>query len=124
MSPEMTAIFLPLKNTLEAREFTVVDILAVIEGFLGSQNIPTAAAFTTHTRRAIEELPDTATVSEVIAESYRRTFFDAEHAKEFGTDYLLNEGMLPAFVDHLVNCYAMDDMQSSMCSNHPATRAD
>lgn len=117
----MQAIFAPLKTTLESRQFGFSDLLEVIAGFIpGSPKIAHALAL--HARDICDEDPEQTNLSVVVAEVYRRTFFDREHAEKYDTADMLDRGeeMMKSFADHLCGCFAMDDLQDSKGSMHPA----
>lgn len=123
MDHQMQTIFAPLKATLEARTFDFPDLLDIIAGFIHMDpNI--AAGITNHARDILVEDPTSTSLSPVIAEVYRRTFFDRAHAEKYGTQAMLDHGpeMMQDFVNHLCGSFAMDDMQAASGSFHEPAR--
>lgn len=113
MTPEIKRIFEPVAAAICRQDLSIGDLLNIIGGFAGtSPRIAQAMAF--HARDFMGELDDarddTRTYSNIIAETYRRTFFDEEQATKYGTEALYEQGpeTLKSFADHLLSCFAMD----------------
>ena len=115
MDTKMEAIFAPLRASLVSRSLTDIDMLELIGGFI-SHNPVFAQALTYHARDIIEEheaLDQTADYGEIIAEMYRRTFFDRPYADMYGTGQMLDMGeeVMKEFVNHLIVSEQMDRAQ-------------
>jgi hypothetical protein len=126
VNKEMEAIFRPLKARLEGSDLTDIDLVELIGGFAGSSpHIAQALAY--HARDFMRECNASqvvASYASIITETYRRTFFDEEHAVTYGTTEMLDKGpeMLKAFAAYLVCCIDMDDHQSASGSYMPEAR--
>lgn len=111
----MENIFAPLRSALLAQTYTLPDVLEVIGGFAqaeGQQHIATAISF--HASDFIAERTGSdVPYNELLAEAYRRTFFDAEKAAKYNTDHILLQGeeYMRQFADYLIGCIDMDTAQ-------------
>lgn len=126
MNKDLEAIFRPLKDRLEGSDLTDIDLVELIGGFAVSSP-PVAQALAYHARDFMRECNAAelvASYSSIIAETYRRTFFDAEHAVTYGTTEMLDKGpeMLKAFTAYLVCCIDMDDHQGTSVNFMPEAR--
>lgn len=112
MDKKMTQIFAPLKDAIESRDMGADDIFEIIGNFT-VVNPGLAGAMALHARDFIREAqnPDM-TYSQLTAEVYRRTYFDPEAMKTYGTDELVNSTpeLLQKFVEHLIQSFKMDDL--------------
>lgn len=108
----MEAIFAPLRTSIEARELTDIDMLDVIIGLTNTEPLY-GIAFATSARDVLLESESSGTdvsYGAVVAEGYRRTFFDIDTARPMGTDGLLQQGpqALKNFADHLIAGYVSE----------------
>lgn len=117
MTPQMQAIFEPLRRNLESRQMTDVDLFQIIGDFAESSGF-IARAFSFHARDILQEKDQQGQEIEygqVIAEVYRRAFFDEATANLYGTGQMLERGpeFLQQFVEHLVVMHGMDKAQEA-----------
>lgn len=125
MNKDVEAIFRPLKARLEGSDLTYIHLVELIGSFaVSSPHIAQALAY--HARDFMHECNAAevvASYASIISETYRRTFFDIEHAVTYGTTEMLNRGpeMLKAFAAYLVCCIDMDDHQVASGSFMPET---
>ncbi len=115
MDQQTETYFAQLKGALEGQEYGLPDLLHVIGEFAGSERPYVGAALANHARDILEELPDDQELSynDLIAETYRRTFYDEEGSKKYGTQYMREDDMLGAFSEHMVRSYEMQRLQQT-----------
>lgn len=117
MKPEMQAAFAPLQQRLQAKEYTDVDLLELIGEFAGHDpRVAQALAF--HARDILvehDQASQEVQYSCVLVEVYRRTFFDEETAKKYGTEHIPEKGPeeLQALSTFLIHSLDADDMVAS-----------
>jgi hypothetical protein len=112
MDTEIEAIFAPLKATLEAQPHGASDLVELIGSFaMDSGTVAQALAF--HARDVIRESRDPIAYPALIAEIYRRAFFDRDYAARYGTTEMLDRGphALQDFVNYLTTSFKMDESQ-------------
>lgn len=125
MEAQMEQIFAPLRVAMLSHPYTLGDLLEVVGRFAqspGQQHIAAAVSF--HASDVLAEhdgvvLP----YNELIAEAYRRTFFDAEKAAIYQTDQMLLQGPehMKQFADYLIGSIGMDTTQVAAGSSHTST---
>lgn len=112
MDAELELAFAPLKHAIEQQELSDVDLLDFIGGYaLDNPRITQALAF--HARDyLIEAGSSDVTYSAVIAEVYRRTFFDPDTSKLYGTDGVFaSRDALREFADMMTQRLTVDTLQ-------------
>lgn len=111
MDTEVEMIFAPLKESLEARPMGACDLMELIGAFAASDSGAIAQALAFHARDIMRETRDGAAYSALIAEIYRRAFFDRKYAERYGTTHLLDRGLdaLRDFANYLVGSLTMDE---------------
>lgn len=125
MTPQMQAVFEPLSQKLQTRVFTDIDLLELIGEFAGN-NPPVAVALAFHARDILTEhdKADTHTeYTQVVIETYRRTFFDADAAALYGTQHIPQQGpeALGELSKYLIHCLDADDAQETAGCFVPAS---
>ena len=115
MDTELELIFAPLKATLEARPMGASDLMELIGSFATGDSGTVAQAMAFHARDVMRETNDATAYPALIAEIYRRAFFDREYAEKYETTQMLDQGaeMLRDFVSYLTCSLAMDERQLS-----------
>lgn len=115
------AIFAPLKAALEARPTTLADLQELIAGFLQTDQ-QVGYAMLMHSRDIDLELvqakePPMA-YPQLVAEIYRRTFFDLDYAALYHTQAMLKKGpdALKMMSDFIIN----DMLAAEIPGVHPA----
>ena len=118
MDTELELIFAPLKATLEARPMGASDLMELIGSFAARDSSVVAQALAFHARDAMRETNEPYEYSALIAEVYRRAFFDREYAEKYGTTEMLDRGaqVLRDFANHLIVSFAMDEHQFAVGS--------
>lgn len=113
MDTELELIFAPLKATLEARPMDASDLMELIGSFATGDSGAVAQAMAFHARDVMRETNDTTTYPALIAEIYRRAFFEREYAEKYETTQMLDQGpeVLRDFVSYLTCSLAMDERQ-------------
>lgn len=130
MVKNIETIFAPLKATIEAQPLTLADLMELIGSFAQSHPVVGAAMAFNARDIYVEHLEgksNTDTVnlySQFIAEVYRRTFFNEESARRYGTADMLDSGeeTLRGFADFVTASYAMEDRQIEAGSFHEAAK--
>jgi hypothetical protein len=123
---QMEHIFAPLRSALLAHPYTLPDLLEVIGGFAqseGQQHIATALSF--HASDFIaENKGNDVPYNALLAEAYRRTFFDNEKAAEYKTDHILLQGedAMRQFAEYLIGSIHMDATQITSGTVHTSAR--
>lgn len=124
MDPKMHQIFEPLRQTLEARPYTDIDLFDLI-GSMGAVGSEFSAAMALHSRDILQEAEDkdaTIDYSCVVAEVYRRTFYDVDHARKYGTSRIVEspdgEAILQSLANNLMQNLAMDQALDAAGSLH------
>ena len=110
MHPDIREIFEPLRLAVIAWDLDDHDVFCLI-GTAALDTPRVASAYALHMRDFIQEnLEREFSWSEAVAEIYRRTFFDIEHAKKYGTEELAQRGndSLKEFVTYLTTSMQMD----------------
>lgn len=123
MDPKMQAIFEPLRKAIEAQPYTASDFMQFLGSLVGAdQGIARAACL--HASDIFEKQDDDQTYATIIAEVYRRVFFDETCASMYGTTQVLDAGEEVAkdFVRHVISNLNMDNLQDSKGPIHPAAR--
>lgn len=115
----MQAIFEPLRKALVARPYTASDFMKFLGNLVGADPAIARAACL-HASDIFEKPDDDRTYADIIAEVYRRVFFDETYASMHGTTQILDAGEDVArnFVQHLISNLDMDDLQGSKGSIH------
>lgn len=117
MSPQqIQQIFEPLRLAIIAREYEDADAFELIGGAI-MDNPQGAFAYSMHMRDFIfENQTRQFSWSEAIAEVYRRTYFDIDHARKYGTEGLVEAGedTLRKFVEYIVGSLNMDSASTQM----------
>jgi hypothetical protein len=113
MDAELELIFAPLKESLEARQMGARDLMELIGGFASNDSSNLAQALAFHARDIMLETNNASPYPALIAEIYRRAFFDREYAARYGTTQLLDLGLhaLRDFANYLTGSLSMDDYQ-------------
>ncbi len=113
MDTEIELIFAPLKATLEARPMGASDLMELIGSFATRDASIVGQALAFHARDVMRETNDTPAYPVLIAEIYRRAFFDREYAEKYETTQMLDQGpdVLREFVNYLTGSLAMDERQ-------------
>jgi len=113
MDTEIELIFAPLKATLEARAMGASDLIELIGSFATRDASIVGQALAFHGRDVMRETNDTTAYPALIAEIYRRAFFDREYAEKYETSQMLDQGpeVLRDFVNYLTCSLAMDECQ-------------
>lgn len=123
----MDSIFAPLRNAIMAREYQYADLFECIGGFSAAPHQGfIGAALAMHTRDILREDTEVALdCNAVLAEAYRRTFFDETHALKYGTEMLAQQepATLRTFANYVADSLQMDDIQhrSGFPTSTPAT---
>jgi hypothetical protein len=118
MTPEVEAIFQPLHEAFLEQKHEMADILDMLAGF--SDDPHTSRIATALSLHARDILREDATFIErpphLLSEMYRRTFFDVDTARVYGSSSLCEEGgekMLKEFVDYLLLGFLADERQQA-----------
>ena len=112
MKKDIEMIFEPLKQTLLRHPLTDADLFEVIGGFAGSPNPEIAQAMCFHARDITQEDGDQELAyNAILAEVYRRTFFDEQAADKYGTGSFARSGLdtLRGLSEHLCNNIAAEE---------------
>lgn len=123
MDPRMRTIFEPLRHAIEARPYTASDFMKFLGGLVATDpGIARAACLHASDIFEVPNYAGTRTYACVIAEVYRRVFFDRMYAVKYGTTQVLDAGeeVCRQFVLHLIDGLASDDHQDNAGSFHPA----
>lgn len=122
----MEHIFAPLRSALLAHNYTLPDLLEVIGCFAqseGQQHIATAISF--HASDYIaENKGGEVQYNALLAEAYRRTFFDPEKAAKYNTDHILLQGEthMQQFADYLIGSINIDNAEAAAGTSHTSVR--
>jgi hypothetical protein len=115
MHKDVQVIFDQLRQTLIKQELTDADLFDCIAGFASSPNPMIAHALASHARDICQDAEEGSYMeySVLIAEVYRRTFFDLEAAKLYGTEYIPLSGPenLMGLASHLLQACALEAIE-------------
>lgn len=126
----MQAIFEPLRASIVAQKFTDIDFLELLGTFATGAPVY-AASLAFHARDILKEADSAAQetdYAQLVAESFRRAFFDSAHAERYNTGDMLHvedpETMLSHFAQHIIVSLGMDEAQVAAGTENlpPSTR--
>lgn len=110
MTPEISAIFEPLRLAITEQNYDDSDVFDLI-GAAAEQSPITAVAYALHMRDFIRENSEREfTWAEAVAEVYRRTYFDEEQATKYGTQEVCKAGIdtMRNLAEYLTGSLKMD----------------
>ncbi len=111
MNQTQQACFDRFRAALEQKPYTLPDLLDIIGGFFETSPV-VGIALIKHASDILADQPLLSDYRGVIAEVYRRGFFDPTAAALYGTENLATtDGMLVKFTDYLVASLEMDATQ-------------
>jgi hypothetical protein len=111
MDSHTEVLFAPMKAALLREPYGICDLFELIGHWINTPRPDVGAAMAYHARDILTENPNL-NYSHVIAEVYRRTFFDPETAQKYGTLDMAQQPthMHEAFVHHVVESLNMDHL--------------
>lgn len=111
MDPKIQAIFEPLRVAIEAQPYTAADLMVLLGNFIEIHPVVGKAACY-HASDIFQEPQAGDTFAWIIAEVYRRTFFDVNYATIYGTTKLLDAGeeAMKGMVEHVLACLVTDEI--------------
>jgi hypothetical protein len=108
-------VFEPLRQVLAKQTFFDYTLYDIIADFVTVQP-QVAYAMASHARDITQhEADEDMTYTDLVIEVYRRTFYDPDKSKEYGTSFYADDpAMLQQLTNFMVDSYAMD------AANHAA----
>ena len=125
MSPELETIFAPLAAAIKAQSPDTCYLLDLLGGYAG-ENPEITRALALHGRDFLQEAAEeNQNYEDLIAEMYRRTFFDPAMSAKYGTDEILQtperKEQFARAIAGLLNMDTLASTRTGTNAHHAAT---
>lgn len=108
MDANRQEIYEKLEATLTEHTYTAKDLMDFLNGFNSEDGSRLYDALTSHANDYLTETGVEVNYGKVIAETFRRTFFDHEASKRYPTNLRMDDKMLGQLVNYLTFSLAAD----------------